>query len=331
MILGLLTLLLACLALLWAAMVVFTVWTLSHPPRRGYAFALARNLPSDPAGALGRVQRDTQPPCTSITQADPRTGLVVHAWDIPGELASADAVIITHGWGDSRVVMLNRLPTFAALASRVIMWDMPGHGDSPGLCALGTNEVDRLLSLVDHLGLERVVLYGFSLGAGVSIAAGARLGDRCPLVIAEAPYRTPITPARNMLALRGLPHKFIIAPAMVLLGLWHKRGTSWATSQRTGPAGGFDRALHAAKLHSATRLIVIHGERDAICPLADAQDIASAGRGRLVQINDGNHTDLWVRPATRELVEGTVAAAMLELNASAPALSHEQPLPRITA
>lgn len=303
------------LLIAWAIMVAYTMWMLTHPPRRGFAYALSRGAPTDPAAALGlTVGNDGQVPCREWTVSSSNKALL-KAWDVPGKNAAGPVVIVTHGWGDSRVVMLPRLPTLATHASRVILWDMSGHGDSGGTCSLGTGEVDQLLRVIEAAGADRVVLYGFSLGAGVSIAAAARLGDRVSAVIAEAPYRWAITPARNVLHLRGLPHTLTLAPAMMLLGVRFGLGLNWATR------GTFDRASHAAKLSSRTSLCVLHSEQDAICPLADAREIAAAGRGTCTTIADGAHADLWTSARTRDAASHAVAHMLRALADRPPHLA----------
>lgn len=295
------------LLLAWACMVAYTMWMLTHPPRRGFAYALSRGAPADPAAALGlTVGSDGQLPWREWTVSTSKNALL-KVWDVPGRNPAGPVVIVSHGWGDSRVVMLPRLQTLATHASRIILWDMSGHGESGGTCSLGNLEVDQLLSVIDAARADRVVLYGFSLGAGVSIAAAARLGDRASAVIAEAPYRWAITPARNVLHIRGLPHTFTLAPALMLLGVRLGLGPNWATR------GVFDRAALAAKLSSATSLFILHGEHDAICPLDDAREIAAAGRGTCTTIPSGTHAELWTSPRTRDATAQAVRHIFLSL------------------
>ena len=292
--LGLVYLLLLGLAIGWVLVVVYTAWLLTHPPRRGYAYAVSRSLPGDPGECLGKDAK-----WSTWTFRSPTGGGDLPVWDIAGQSPRGPVVIITHGWGDSRVVMLSRLPTIAKSASRVLVWDQPGHGDAPGSCALGSTEAEDLIALCESTGHTPIVLYGYSLGAGVSIVAAAALGEKVAGVIAEAPYRVPVTPARNMLRLRGLPQFTTLRPALALTGMLRRGTLSWAFR---GDAGGFDRALHAAKLHAETRLLVVHGERDAICPLDDGQVIANAGRGTLEVIPGGTHAGLWADQGTQAVV-----------------------------
>lgn len=294
---GLLLLLLLGLLAGLGAMTAWTAWLLSRPPRRTYAAAVARGRPGDPG--------ELKLPLEFREWRFVSRGRRFPAWEVRGGRPGAPTLIISHGWGDSRVVMLGRIAALAPLFSRVIVWDLPGHGDAPDRCRLGTREAEDLAALVDAAMRrdEALVLYGFSLGAGVSIVAAAQMKDR-PLsgVIAEAPYRVPRTPARNVLKQLGLPWRWNLPPALRLLGVRER---------------GFDRADWASRVRAP--LLVLHGARDAISPLEDGEAIARAApMGRLVVAPEGEHLNLWTEPtlaeaslgAVREFVEGECAAAM---------------------
>jgi pimeloyl-[acyl-carrier protein] methyl ester esterase len=313
---GLLILLAVGLFFAWALMVLYTAWALSHPGRRTYGFAVARNLPGDPSELLVG-----DPPTHALTFTSwsfRSRGRDLPVWDVPGLNPAGPVFVLTHGWGDSRVMMLSRLAGLAPLAARLMLWDLPAHGDSPsGGFTLAAREHEDLLALIEMLtttraadrGSERsvpdtnsVVLYGASLGAGISITVAATLAKRprpaftnpISAVIAEAPYRIPPVPARNVLRVRGMPYRFTLRPAMALLGLAFGRGLSWAISP-TG--GGFDVALHAARLPASVPLLVLHGSADPVCPLEDGQAIAAAAHhSQLAVIDRAGHNNLWTDP-----------------------------------
>ncbi len=317
---GLLILLAASLALGWLLLVMFTVWLLTHPPRRSYAYAVARNLPGDPSeitvtGPDGSTRRGL---AFTEWHATCRGG-ALPVWEVQGLNTSGPTVIITHGWGDSRVVMLPRLAALAPLASRIILWDLAAHGDAPkGRFTLGAVEYEDLLALFDDVAESpnssadpRIFLYGFSLGAGVSIHAAHamplwKLKDHAALagVIAEAPYRLPITPARNVLRMRGFPYRSNIGPAIVwlkaTLGFWFR-----------------DRNFDRSSQRLDAPLLVLHGTDDPICPLMDAREIAAAHESRLIEIPGGGHNNLWTDPA----FASQMLAAVAQFVASAPVRS----------
>lgn len=301
---GLLVLLAAGLALFALAVVAFTAWTLTHPPRRTYSWAVVRNVPGDPS----EVRLPDVPRIAFSSWTFRSRGRELVVWDIPGLDPGGPVAVVTHGWADSRVVALSRLPALLPHCRRIVMWDLPGHGDSPGICTLGTREVEDLERLLERVGSDSpIVLYGASLGAGVSIVVAAAGRTAAPIagIIAEAPYRVPRVPAERVMALRGMPWQWNLPIAMAGLGLWLGHGLSWA---RRGDAGGFDRALHAAGLR--VPLLVLHGTEDEVCPIQDGRSIAAAapeGRGQLVEVDGAAHNNLWTEDRFIPICAGATA------------------------
>jgi uncharacterized protein len=278
---GLLILLALGLFLLWAGIVGYTLWLLTHPPRRTYASAVARGRPGDP-GELEGEPRHWE------TWTFRTRGHDVGVWDIRGGNAAGPVIVMVHGWGDSRIGALARVPYLAPLASRLVLWDLPGQGESPGMCRLGTAEVDDLLALLGELGVDVLpVVYGWSLGAGVALAAAARQPERISAVVAESPYRFAGTPARNVLEARGLPWRMTLPVAIAILNLRFRGGLS---------RRDFDRARQAAEARCP--ILVVHGDCDEVSPIADGRAIAAAAaaRGRMAAIACGRHNDLWTNP-----------------------------------
>lgn len=278
------------LALAFLLGVVWTVRALTHPPRRGPGWALARGKPTMP----GELDRALEVRVWGLTHG----GVTLPVWECRGRRATGPTVVVTHGWGDSRFTMLPRVDRLADVASRVIVWDLPGHGEAPGTCGLGTREAGALVQLMQEASEGgRVVLYGFSLGAGVTLEAAARSPELVDGVIAEAPYRLAVTPARNVIRSTGMPWRWNVPAAFAWLGWRLGVGAAWR---------GFDRAAWAARVGEArvkgpnpegVPLLVIHGERDEVCPLADGREIAVAGGGTLVVVPEAGHLDLWDEPA----------------------------------
>ncbi len=300
--LGLVALLLMAGLLVACAAVVATWWSLTHPPRRTYASALARGRPGDPS------ELPVSRAFTSWRFTHDRESLAV--WDIPGDDPLGPIVLMLHGWGDSRLGALSRLPAVLPVASRVLAIDLPGHGESSGQSSVGHREAEAVEAIVDSLAREseeadhrraglagladgasppatrRFVLFGWSMGAGVAIDATSRLaGDaRLAGVIAEAPYRHAITPARNMLRLRALPSGWNLRAALAMMRMSGSR-----VSRGSRP---FDRAALAARI--AVPMLVIHGELDEISPIEDGRAIAAATpRTRLIELAGASHYGLW--------------------------------------
>ncbi|MEC9373913.1 MAG: alpha/beta fold hydrolase, partial [Planctomycetota bacterium] len=185
-----------------------------------------------------------------------------------------------------------RLDAFAARSAAIFAWDPPGHGEARGTCFLGAREPDMIRALAEHARTAypkagSIILYGWSLGAGASIAAASdNAHPSIGGVIAEAPYRVPWTPARNVMRLAGFPHRLNLPIAMALLGMRLGVGPRWRS---------FDRAQHAQRL--TPLLLVIHGILDEVCPIWDSDYIAeSAPNGHLCVVAEAGHNDLWTEP-----------------------------------
>ncbi len=295
-----------------------TAWTLTNPPRRTYSFALARGLPGDP-GELPPALGGARPFETWTHRAQ---GVTLAVWELPGEAPRGPTVIFSHGWGESRIHALLRVEALIPHASRLVLYDLRGHGESTGRCTLGLLEAHDLRSLIDAVvgpapptgdAGPGVVLAGSSLGGGVSIAAAAD-DPRVIAVIAEGPYRAPQTPARAVMARSGLPWRLNLPPALGVLGLLRGQGLAWFSSR---PCPPFDRALLAGRVRAP--LLVLHGELDSVCPLSDGRAIADAApHGRLAVIPGGGHSDLWTDARLRELAVYEVERFV---RAVAPAIS----------
>lgn len=306
--------------------IVYTAWMLTHPPRRTYAWAVSRSLPGDPSEVRLTLAESSPPTGLKFESWRFRSGRrELPVWDIQGLRPGGLTCVVVHGWGDSRVTMLTRLPTLVQHFSRIVMLDLPGHGEAPGACTLGVEEVRDVLNLLDRLEAESgVILLGFSLGAGVAIAAAAERSESDPRIrgcIAEAPYRLPQTPARAVLALRGLPFRWNLPAALAILRLrlcpqvaWTRPWNAEFDEHGTSDRKFFDRAGLAAGV--ACPMLVIHSVDDEICPIADSQAIVrEAGDAELCQVRGVRHLELWTDGQTLEAVNQAIARFMRRIEA----------------
>jgi len=290
------------LLVVWLVLVVFTVWRLTHPPRRTFAGAVARGLPADP----GEMSPARAFESWTLKTSD---GLDLPVWEVPGDAADGPTGIMCHGWGDSRIGAMLRMPHWLGVCSKLICWDMRGHGEAPGTSAMGTKEVDDLLKLIDEVGAGKpVLLVGWSMGAGVCIEAAAKAPEKVAGVLAEAPYILPHTPARNVMRDSLLPYRSNLAPAMMIVGLKIGRGPFW-TGPGTDESPGFDRSIHAKKVQ--VPLIVLHGEDDTVCPFGDGQAIArQAPKGTLISVEEAGHNNIWLEEQSSETGKDAIRALM---------------------
>jgi hypothetical protein len=299
---GLIGLLALGLLIVFIASVWYTAHRLRRPPRRTAAWAAAKGAPSDPG--------ELDEPAEFRERVIEVGGERLFAWAIDGDDPEGPVVIATPGWGDSRLGVLPRLEALRAWASLIVAWDPPGLGETDGRCGMGVREQSLLRELIDRSASGRgVVLYGWSLGGGASLAAGN--DERVVGVIAEAPYRRPMTPARNVLRLAGLPYRANLPVAMALIGSRLGVGPTWR---------GFDRAGAAARVTAP--ILVIHGTDDSISPIGEGRQIAAAARdARIVEVAGAGHNDLWTEPRHRAACLGAVAEFARSLTGSPAASS----------
>ena len=139
-----------------------------------------------------------------------------------------------YGRGDRVLVLLHGLLMDARLNAgvaralarrgyRVVLLDLLGHGasDKPVHAAEYRFDVyaDQVVALLDHLGVERAVVGGLSLGANVSLHVAARHPGRVQGLVIEMPVLERAVPAA---ALTFVPALVAVHYAMPLA-----RAVSW--------------------------------------------------------------------------------------------------------
>lgn len=296
---GLLYLILFAILLLWLLASAGLVYGLTHPKRKTFAVALAKGDPTDPADLQLRAREVT----FTLSDHSRSPGWVIEGGDAGGDIGEGDprqlrssrlggvTVVIVHGFADSRYGALKRVPLIVPYAKRVVVFDLPGQGESEARQGYGgLREPDDVLAVLGQLPPElppedakRIVLLGSSMGAGVAIAAAAKaegeLRRAIVGVIAEGPYRLWDEPLHNLFRCKRYPRW----PVIPLAGLWLRLTAKGFKD--------FDRAKHAGRL--ACPLLVLHGSEDDLCPITSARQIAEAApAGRFVEIAGGGHNDL---------------------------------------
>jgi len=116
-------------------------------------------------------------------------------YDVHG--AGEPALVLVHGWANTRAIW-GVHPETLSRHHRVVAIDLAGHGRS------GTDRThwtmgafgEDVVAVVDQLGLEKVVLVGFSMGGAVVLEAAKRLGDRTLGVVFVDVFQDPdVAPA----------------------------------------------------------------------------------------------------------------------------------------
>lgn len=249
------------------------VYQIVRPRRRTFARALAHGLPTDPA--------DLELNAEDVTFNLPGNH-TTPGWIIHGQQHDAPAAIVLHGHGDSIYGALRFAQQLAPHASRVVVFDWPGHGGcSARWMTCGRREPDDALAVLDGLPEPHrengVVLFGYSLGGQIAIKTAA-LYPRFAGVIVDGAYRRWDTPIRRRLKVLGVP----AIPMVQVVG---------TAFHLAGMIRRFDRARYAAQLDAP--LLVLHGTEDRICPIHEGKELANAApKSTFVAIEGGRHNRL---------------------------------------
>ena len=205
--------------------------------------------------------------------------------------------------------MNRRLATdLAATGHRVILLDMPGHGLSERPKRASFHRMDtyaeHVVALLDHLGIERAVVGGVSLGANVSLLVAAQAPERLQGMVLEMPVLEWAVPAA---AVTFVPMLFAVHFARPLV---RKTASLFRRLPRTG-IGALDSAMNSLSNDPVETAAVLHGilagpiaptvnqraamdipalvighRVDRIHPFHDAEQLARRlPQGRLVQAN----------------------------------------------
>lgn len=209
-------------------------------------------------------------------------------------------VLLVHGW-EGRGAQLGELvdPLLRA-GFRVVTFDAPGHGDSPGTRATAFDLAEAALSAARWVGgVHGVVAH--SLGA-LATALAMRDGLTTERVALIAPTRGPQASFGMLGRLLGL------SPATLetlQARLAARSGLPWD-----------DVAEGGVYRHLAARALVVHDGADKEVPLSDGQYIAARTGARLVVTEGLGHRRILKDEGVIERVAGFLAEGSAEARAS---------------
>jgi pimeloyl-ACP methyl ester carboxylesterase len=223
-----------------------------------------------------------------------------------------DPLVLVHGHPFDRTMWRPQVAEFAR-TMRVITPDLRGYGESdvvPGITLLETFARD-LAALLDHLGVDRVILGGLSMGGQIAMEFHRLFPERLRALVLADTFATPETPegreARNAMADRLLrdgmdayaaevlpkmitPASIAELPAVADHVLTMMRGTS-----REGAAaalrGRAERPDYLAMLPTVSvPVLVLVGSEDEYTPVSDAEAMCERlPDATLVVINGTGH------------------------------------------
>jgi pimeloyl-ACP methyl ester esterase len=234
-------------------------------------------------------------------------------------------IVLLHGWSMSSAAFADELALLARAGRRAVAPDLRGHGRSPAPgSAFGLADLAADVSaLFDALALERAVLLGWSLGAEVALAAAPLLRGRLAglVLVSGTPRFTEGEgwphglPARSVegLALRvrrDAPRAVArFFDGMFVDGELDAPGRARADRVRAAvPAAdpgallsGLDvlarEDLRAGLPALDVPALLVHGDRDPVCPPGAARAMAAAiPRARLALLPGAGHAPFLSRP-----------------------------------
>ena len=214
-----------------------------------------------------------------------------------------EPLLLIHGLGGSGADWAFQV---AALEKRfrVIVPDLPGSGHSPPPRDEYTIDgfATTLWSLLDHLGIARTNIIGFSLGGAVALEMAARRPSSVPrlgLINSLATYRPDHW--------RKWLETHVSATLVRLVGMQR------TASSYLGAGFALARWAIVDRLHELTgRILLIAAEHD-FTPLAEKRALAATLKADIVVVRGSRH--------------GTPFDSVEATNASLLALLTDQPLP----
>jgi pimeloyl-ACP methyl ester carboxylesterase len=210
------------------------------------------------------------------------------------DAGTGDALVLVHGHPFNRSMWRPQLDRFSWDGWRIIVPDLRGYGEStviPGMTTLDVFARD-IANLLDHLGIERIVLGGLSMGGQIVMDFYRQFPDRVRGLLLTATFATGETDEgrrrRNAIADRLLregmagyadeelpkmvaPHNIEALPAVGehVLGMMRTTQPEGAAAALRGRAERPDYVELLTKV-SVPALVVV-GREDAYTPVSDAE------------------------------------------------------------
>lgn len=247
-------------------------------------------------------------------------------------------LVVVHGFSAEGLLYAQSLSRLVSMGFKVVAIDTAGHGGTAVLPRDGLElaAYSRLLGrAVDELGIRRAVFAGHSMGGRLVTELVAADPSRAIAVllldaIVGDTWDHIVTACRFWPPLLGVFAGVAVVDTFTTLALndtnqmaklarlWG--GTAWGDLTRPwqllGPfisvlRSPGSRAMLERLREAGVPVVVIHGERDLVVPLATAKDAARRSGGDLVVVKGAGHSWLLSDPETFPRIVGQLLSGRL--------------------
>jgi pimeloyl-ACP methyl ester carboxylesterase len=247
-------------------------------------------------------------------------------------------LVVVHGFAAEGLLYAQSLSRLVSMGFKVVAIDTAGHGGTAVLPRDGMElaAYSRLLGrAVDELGIRRAVFAGHSMGGRLVTELAAADPDRAVAVIlidaiVGDAWDQIVTACRWWPPLLGLFSTAALVDSLTtislddtgqtakLASLWAK--TAWGDLTRPWQllmpflsvlrSPGSQEMLDDLR-RAGVPVVVLHGDRDYVVPLAAARDAARRSGGDLVVIKGGTHSWLLKDPESFATIMGQLIRGRL--------------------
>lgn len=186
-----------------------------------------------------------------------------------GEFTSEGLRLVyeVHGTGERVVVLLHGIlldsqmnrrlaADLAEQGFRVVLLDLPGHGSSDRPRHASAHRMDsyarHVVALLDHLGVDRAVVGGVSLGANVTLQVAVQAPERVRALVVEMPVLEWAVPGAALVFLPLLLGVHYAAPIVRLVAKLARRVPSTSI-------GALDSLVCTLRSEPEEAAAVLHG------------------------------------------------------------------------
>jgi pimeloyl-ACP methyl ester carboxylesterase len=254
-------------------------------------------------------------------------------------------LVVVHGFSAEGILYAQTLSRIVSLGFKVVAIDVAGHGATLGLptgAGTLTSYTELLGQALNHLGVDKAVLAGHSMGGRLvaELAANhtdqaiavllldAIVGDTwdqmvnlfriCPPLLAAVGAGLVVDTLTTIPLFRdpGQARKLgrLVAPTILghMRRPWRMAGPAISIMRSKGSRWMLERLAE-----DRVPVFAIHGDRDMAVPISTARTAARRSRGELVVVHGGSHSWLLKDPESlpaimHRLMKGRLGTAVLK-------------------